>query len=202
MEIKKDVSAINAINTDYLEKYGFSVPEEFVFQSKKGLSKEVVEEISKIKNEPQWMLDNRLKALKIFESRPMPSWGADLSKINFDEIIYYYKPSDIKTNTWDDVPEYIKKTFDKLGIPESEKKFLGGLGAQFECLTGDSLVFTNPKGPVRIDSIKQGDKVFTFDENTKKIKKSIVKKFGTKGFKEVYKIKVKTRSIKVKTILS
>ena len=196
MEIKKDVSAINAINTDYLEKYGFSVPEEFVFQSKKGLSKEVVEEISKIKNEPQWMLDNRLKALKIFESRPMPSWGADLSKINFDEIIYYYKPSDIKTNTWDDVPEYIKKTFDKLGIPESEKKFLGGLGAQFECLTGDSLVFTNPKGPVRIDSIKQGDKVFTFDENTKKIKKSIVKKFGTKGFKEVYKIKVKTRSIK------
>src|SRR3989338_1401652 len=132
MEIKKDVSAINAINTDYLEKYGFSVPEEFVFQSKKGLSKEVVEEISKIKNEPQWMLDNRLKALKIFESRPMPSWGADLSKINFDEIIYYYKPSDIKTNTWDDVPEYIKKTFDKLGIPESEKKFLGGLGAQFE----------------------------------------------------------------------
>ncbi len=113
-------------------KYGFSDPDTFVFRSRKGLDRQVVEEISAMKGEPQWMLEFRLKALEHFQKRPMPTWGGDLSKLNLDEIYYYVKPSDSEAQTWDDVPETIKNTFDKLGIPEAERKFLAGVGAQYE----------------------------------------------------------------------
>ncbi|HKC04717.1 MAG TPA: Fe-S cluster assembly protein SufB [Patescibacteria group bacterium] len=117
---------------NYTEKYGFHDPEHNVFKSGRGLTKEVVENISKMKDEPQWMLDFRLKALKHYQERPMPSWGPDLSGLNLDEIFYYVKPTEKSEKSWDDVPDDIKKTFNKLGVPEAEQKFLAGVGAQYE----------------------------------------------------------------------
>lgn len=113
-------------------KYGFSDPENYIFRSKKGLRREVVEEISWMKGEPEWMRQFRLHSLELFLARPLPTWGPDLSCINFDDIYYYIKPSEKRSHTWDDVPQDIKNTFDRLGIPEAEKKFLGGVGAQYE----------------------------------------------------------------------
>jgi len=113
-------------------KYGFSDPQNFVFRSHKGLDREVVENISRIKGEPVWMLEFRLRALEHFQKRAMPNWGADLSNLNLDDIYYYIKPSTGQGKTWDDVPDTIKKTFDRLGVPEAERKFLAGLGAQYE----------------------------------------------------------------------
>lgn len=115
-----------------LYKYGFHDPENYVFKSQKGLSREVVENISRMKSEPQWMLDFRLKALDHFLSRRMPSWGPDISDLHLDDIYYYVRPMEGQGKSWDDVPDTIKNTFDKLGIPEAERKFLAGVGAQYE----------------------------------------------------------------------
>jgi Fe-S cluster assembly protein SufB len=123
---------ILSLREDYHEKYGFHDPENYVFKAKKGLSREVVEEISWLKGEPDWMRQFRLKALEYFLKRPMPTWGGDLSGINFDEIYYYVRPTEKKGRSWDEVPEYIKRTFDRLGIPEAERKFLAGVSAQYE----------------------------------------------------------------------
>lgn len=98
----------------------------------KGLNENVVREISRIKNEPEWMLDLRLKSLKIFNEKPMPKWGADLSGIDFQDITYYMSTGKGNEKDWNDVPDDVKKTFDKLGIPEAERKFLAGVGAQYE----------------------------------------------------------------------
>ncbi len=113
-------------------EYGFHDPETYVFKSRKGLTPEIVEEISYMKGEPDWMRQFRLRSLKYFEKRPMPTWGADLSDIDFDNIYYYVKPSEKAGRTWDEVPDTIKQTFDRLGIPEAERKFLAGVGAQYE----------------------------------------------------------------------
>lgn len=113
-------------------EYGFHDPDHTVFKSERGLSRRVVENISKMKDEPNWMLDFRLKALKHYESRPMPTWGPDLSGLNMDEIYFYVKPSEKSEKSWEDVPPDIKKTFDRLGIPEAERKFLAGAGAQYD----------------------------------------------------------------------
>ncbi|MFA1821370.1 Fe-S cluster assembly protein SufB [Virgibacillus oceani] len=113
-------------------KYGFQDKDVSVFRSGKGLTREIVEEISSMKEEPQWMLDYRLKALEHFYERPMPQWGGDLSELDFDEIVYYVKPSERQGRTWDEVPEEIKQTFDRLGIPEAEQKYLAGVSAQYE----------------------------------------------------------------------
>jgi Fe-S cluster assembly protein SufB len=113
-------------------KWGFKDPETFVFKSRKGLNREIVEQISQMKNEPPWMLDFRLKALEHFWKRPMPTWGGDISKLDLDNIYFYVKPTDQEEKSWDDVPDTIKETFDKLGIPEAEQKFLAGVGAQYE----------------------------------------------------------------------
>src|SRR5512136_162757 len=113
-------------------KYGFHDEEHYFFKSQKGLSREVVENISHMKDEPQWMLDFRLKALDHFLARPMPTWGPDLSGLNLDDIYYYVKPTEGSKGSWDEVPDTIKNTFDKLGIPEAERKFLAGVGAQYE----------------------------------------------------------------------
>ena len=122
-------SFLNEIS-DY--QYGFSDPETFVFKSRKGLDETVVRQISAMKREPDWMLEFRLKALRHFQSRPIPTWGADLSELDLDDIYYYVKPTEDEGRTWDDVPETIKNTFDKLGIPEAEQKFLSGVGAQYD----------------------------------------------------------------------
>lgn len=113
-------------------KYGFSDPETFVYKSRKGLDHEVVQQISHMKSEPQWMLDFRLRGFEHFQKRPMPTWGGDLSKLNLDDIYYYVKPVDKEARSWDEVPDTIKKTFDRLGIPEAERKFLAGAGAQYD----------------------------------------------------------------------
>ena len=118
------------IRSDY--KFGFSDPEKPLFKTRAGLDADVVREISAMKGEPQWMLDFRLKSLKIFEKKPMPQWGGDLSGIDFESIFYYLKPSAGSERTWEEVPEDIKNTFEKLGIPEMERKFLAGVGAQYE----------------------------------------------------------------------
>jgi len=113
-------------------KYGFKDPDVSVFKSRKGLDRHVVEQISEMKDEPQWMLDFRLRALEHFLKRPMPTWGGDLSKLNLDDIYYYVKPAEATGRSWDEVPDTIKNTFEKLGIPEAEQKFLAGVGAQYE----------------------------------------------------------------------
>ena len=115
-------------------KYGFHDPENYPFKSGKGLSKEIVTTISEMKNEPGWMTDFRLKALEHFHARPMPKWGGGglLDTIDFQNIHYYVKPSDRAERSWDDVPADIKNTFDRLGIPQAEKKYLAGVGAQYE----------------------------------------------------------------------
>src|SRR5512134_2416474 len=114
-------------------KYGFHDRDDnYTFKSQKGLSREVVENISRMKGEPQWMLEFRLKALDHFLQRPMPNWGPTLKDLNFDEIYFYVKPTEKSEKSWDDVPDDIKRTFDRLGVPEAERKFLAGLGAQYE----------------------------------------------------------------------
>ncbi len=113
-------------------KWGFRDPDELVFKARKGLDREIVEQISHMKEEPEWMLDFRLKGLDHFNKRPMPAWGGDLTKLNLDEIYFYAKPADEEGKSWDDVPDTIKETFDRLGIPEAEQKFLSGVGAQYE----------------------------------------------------------------------
>ena len=114
-----------------INKYDFVTPSTPVFKAQKGINREIVAQISEMKNEPSWMLDFRLEAFKIFESKPMPKWGGDIA-LDFQDIYYYLKPTSEQGKTWDDVPQEIKDTFDKLGIPEAEKKYLAGVKAQFE----------------------------------------------------------------------
>jgi Fe-S cluster assembly protein SufB len=111
---------------------GFHMAENYAFKSEKGLNSRIVEQISEMKGEPDWMRKFRLKSLALFEKRPMPTWGADLSGINFDDIYYYIKPVQQQGKTWDEVPAEIKETFDRLGIPQAERKFLAGVTAQYE----------------------------------------------------------------------
>lgn len=113
-------------------KYGFSMPEHSVHKTGVGLSESVVSEISAVKNESPWMRDFRLRAYEIFKKKPMPNWGSDLSKIDFDAITYYLKATDKQSRSWDDLPQEIKETYDRLGVPEAEKKFLAGVSAQYE----------------------------------------------------------------------
>jgi Fe-S cluster assembly protein SufB len=122
------------IGTDYAQRYGFHDPEEYFMRTPKGLSHEVVEAISRLKNEPDWMREFRHKALDIFVAKPMPTWGdtAMLSEINFEDITYYVRATEKQQKSWDDVPEGVKRTFDRLGIPEAERKFLAGVSAQYE----------------------------------------------------------------------
>jgi Fe-S cluster assembly protein SufB len=114
-----------------INKYDFVTPSHPVFKAEKGLNAEIVAQISEMKQEPAWLRDFRLKSFEIFESKPMPNWGGDIS-LNFQDIYYYLKPTNEQGRTWDDVPQEIKETFDKLGIPEAEKKYLAGVKAQFE----------------------------------------------------------------------
>ncbi|OGH30842.1 MAG: Fe-S cluster assembly protein SufB [Candidatus Levybacteria bacterium RIFCSPHIGHO2_02_FULL_42_12] len=113
-------------------QFGFHDDIKPFYQAKKGLSQKVIEEISWMKNEPEWMRSIRLSALKMFYAKKMPGWGGDLSCLDFDEMYYYVKPTQKQGRTWDEVPAEIKNTFEKIGIPEAEKKFLAGVGAQYD----------------------------------------------------------------------
>src|ERR671917_418095 len=125
--------ALQDIGSDYEERFGFHDPENYLFKAPKGLTRELVEQISEFKSEPQWMRDFRLKSLDHFLARPMPTWGSPLlAEVDFDNIHYFVRASERAERSWDDVPEDVKRTFDRLGIPEAERKFLAGVGAQYE----------------------------------------------------------------------
>ncbi len=132
-EVIAEQQALVGINADYKEKFGFHDPENYLFKAPKGLTRELVEQISEYKSEPAWMREFRLKALDHFLARPMPTWGSPfLAGVDFDDIHYFVRASEKSSKTWDDVPEDIKNTFERLGIPEAERKFLSGVGAQYE----------------------------------------------------------------------
>jgi Fe-S cluster assembly protein SufB len=130
MATEADREALAGLKDQY--KYGWNQPENYVFKARKGLDHDIVEQISRMKNEPDWMRKFRHDALDIFLSKPTPNWGPDLSSIDYNDIYYYIKPVESQGTSWDDVPSDIKETFDKLGIPEAERKFLAGVGAQYE----------------------------------------------------------------------
>ncbi|HEX2028405.1 MAG TPA: hypothetical protein VHF25_10445, partial [Nitriliruptorales bacterium] len=114
-------------------KFGWHDPENYVFEPKKGLSREVIEEISFLKSEPTWMHDLRLRAYQAFQRRPMPHWGGDLSGIHFDDIYYFVRATEKQAASWDELPADIKSTYDRLGIPEAEKqRLIAGVAAQYE----------------------------------------------------------------------
>ena len=134
-ELDRDLTeeeVVAEVNADYAEKYGFADAEDYVFKSGKGLDADLIRHMSEMKGEPEWMLDIRLQAYEHFLEREMPEWGADLGDIDFDDIYYYIKPSNRQEDDWEDVPSYIKDTFNKLGIPEAEQKYLSGVAAQYE----------------------------------------------------------------------
>jgi Fe-S cluster assembly protein SufB len=155
--------------TDY--KYGFHDVEDYKFKSGRGLTAQQVAEISGMKGEPEWMLKFRLRAHEIFLRKPMPTWGADLSGIDFDNIHYYVKPSEKTEKSWDDVPPYIKDTFDKLGIPEAERKFLAGVSAQYE----SEVVYHS----IREDLEKQGVIFLDMDSGLREYPEIVKEYFGT-----------------------
>jgi Fe-S cluster assembly protein SufB len=123
---------VKGIGSDYEIKYGFHVAEDYFFKSGRGLSHELVDAISSHKDEPAWMRKFRHKSLDYFNARPMPTWGGNLAEIDLENIFYYIKPTETQADSWEDLPADIKDTWDKLGIPEAEKKYLAGVGAQYE----------------------------------------------------------------------
>jgi len=155
--------------TDY--KYGFHDVEDYQYKSGKGLTAEQVEDISRRKGEPEWMLKLRLRAHQMFLKKPMPTWGADLSGIDFDNIHYYVKPSEKTETSWEEVPAYIKDTFDKLGIPEAERKFLAGVSAQYE----SEVVYHN----IREDLEQQGVIFLDMDSGLREHPDLVKEYFGT-----------------------
>ena len=150
-------------------KLGWSDAEDYVFKPKKGLSEDIVREMSEMKGEPKWMRDFRLRALKKFYAKPMAPWFAvNMPDLDFDDIYYYVKPMQGQVKDWDALPESIKNTYEKLGIPEAERKYLAGVTSQYECLTGSTRVWTT-SGMRPIKELVAGDVVFSLDEATKQI---------------------------------
>src|SRR5256714_4722341 len=127
-----ETEIVEGIGNDYAIKYGFSVTEDYFFKSGRGLSHELVDAIASHKNEPDWMRKFRHKSLEYFNARPLPNWGGNVAEIDFENIFYYIRPTEKQANSWEDLPSEIKDTWDKLGIPEAEKKYLAGVGAQYE----------------------------------------------------------------------
>src|ERR1700687_3821989 len=130
--LQTETDIVQGIGSDYAIKYGFSVTEDYFFKSGRGLSHELVDAISSHKNEPDWMRKFRHRSLDYFYARPIPQWGGNLNDIDFENIFYYIKPTEKQANSWEDLPADIKDTGDKLGLPEAEKKYLAGVGAQYE----------------------------------------------------------------------
>jgi FeS assembly protein SufB len=178
-------------------KYGWHDESRSVFEPKKGLSADVVEEISDLKSEPKWMRDLRLKSLKQFEARPMPNWGSDLSGIDFNDIYYFIRSTEKQANTWEDLPEEIKNTYDRLGIPEAEKqRLVAGVAAQYECLTGDTRVWTANRGLVPIKTVDTGDQVFALDEETGSFIVAPVRAGAQTDVRQTYAVTVNGQTIK------
>jgi FeS assembly protein SufB len=181
-----------------LSKYnlGWSDGDEFVMRPEKGLNPAVVENISKLKNEPEWMTRFRLRSYRLFDKKPMAEWFAiNMPDLDFQDIYYYIKPTvDGVTDEWDNLPDRIKETYEKLGIPEAERKYLAGVTSQYDCLRGDTLVWTS-KGMKPIKAVEPGDEVFALDEATKQIVMSRVVGGGYAGEKEIFEISAGSRTI-------
>ncbi len=156
---------------EYREKYGFHDRIRYTRRLKKGLSERVVREISKIKGEPEWMLEKRMAGYDQFLSKPVPRWGCDLSGIDYDDIYYYLRPTEKKEDAWSAVPEEIKRTFDKLGIPESERKFFAGSEAQYD----SEVVYSH----VRKELESQGVVFMSMDDAVHRCPDLVQKYFGT-----------------------
>jgi Fe-S cluster assembly protein SufB len=159
------------IRDRYAEKYGFHDEDHFVFKARRGLDAEIVNQISEMKGEPRWMRDFRLKALETFWKKPMPGWGGKLSDIDFQNIFYYVKPTAEESKSWDDIPAEMKRTFDKLGIPEAEQKFLSGVGAQYD----SEVVYHKVKESLE----KQGVLFLSADQGLKEHEELFKHYFGT-----------------------
>lgn len=159
------------IKEEYAQRYGFKDDKTKYTQTDKGLTEDTIREISKIKDEPDWMLQKRLDAYKIFMGKPMPTWGPDLSAIDFTDVYYYSKPDAKRSDSWDQVPDEIKKTFDKLGIPESEKRFFGGVEAQYD----SEVIYHN----IRKDLEEKGVIFTDTDTALKKYPDIMMRYFGT-----------------------
>src|ERR1044071_7403028 len=158
---------------------------EYSFKPEKGLTEDVVRQISWWKGEPEWMTKFRLKALRLFERKPMAPWFAvNMPQLDFQDIYYYLKPAGKQVDEWDALPESMKQTYEKLGIPEAERKYLAGVTAQYECLRGSTRVWTTD-GFKRIKELGEGDEVFSLDEGTRQIVRSHVVAQQCSGEKEV-----------------
>ncbi len=165
------MTATRELITDIRSQFDFKDEIVYLTETKRGLSRETVEEISAIKGEPEWMRQFRLRSYDHFLKRPMPTWGGDLSRIDFDRIVYYRKPSEREEKSWDDVPEQIKQTFERLGIPEAERKFLAGVGAQYD----SEVVYHS----VREELSKLGVVFMGTDQGLKEYPEIFQKYFGT-----------------------
>ena len=178
-------------------KLGWHDDVDYVFKPKKGLSAEIIREMSALKNEPQWMLDFRLKSLARFERKPIPKWGGGgkLDEIDFDNIYYYIKPTEGQAKDWDMVPEGIKQTYERLGIPQAERKYLAGVTAQYECLRGDMRVYTVDRGLVPIKEIIPGDRVFSYNEKTGRLETHRVKKATQTDVRRTFMVQAGSHAI-------
>ncbi len=152
-------------------KYGFHKPERYVYKSRKGLDSKMVDTISGYKNEPEWMRQFRQRSLTFFERKALPGWGADLTAIDFDDIYYYIKPTQKKANSWSDLPIEIKDTYDKIGIPEAEKRFLAGVSAQYE----SEVVYKSIQDTLR----KKGVVFLDMDSGLREYPEIVKQYFGT-----------------------
>jgi FeS assembly protein SufB len=175
-------------------KLGWSDAEDYVFKPKRGLTEDIIKEMSWMKGEPDWMRDYRLTAYKHFLRRPMPNWGGDMSEIFFDDIFYYIKPTDHQVDAWDELPDSVKETYEKLGIPEAERKYLAGVTAQYECLRGSTRVWTTT-GMRPIKELEAGDEVFSLDEAGRRIVAGRVVGSACSGDKEVFELTARGRTI-------
>jgi FeS assembly protein SufB len=174
---------------------GWNDGDEYVLKPRKGLDADVVRNISQLKGEPEWMRDFRLKALSRFDRKPMLDWFAkNMPGIDFQDIYYYIKPSQGVVNNWDMVPEGVKNTYEKLGIPEAERKFLAGVTAQYECLRGSTLVATTT-GTRPIKELQPGDRVFSLDQATRQIVEAEVVGQASTGDKEIFEITARGATI-------
>jgi FeS assembly protein SufB len=173
-------------------KLGWHDEIEYEFKPEKGLNEQIIRQMSEMKGEPAWMLDFRLKAYKRFLRKPIPQWGGGgaLNEIDFDDIYYYIKPSGGQSKDWDMVPEEIKDTYAKLGIPQAERKYLAGVTAQYECLRGDVRVYTIDRGMVAIKEIQPGDRVFSFNENTANLEVHRVKAAAQTDIRQTYRVEI------------
>ena len=182
-----------------LGRYGYGWADSDVAgaSAQRGLSEAVVRDISAKKNEPEWMLDIRLRALRTFDKKPMPNWGSNLEGIDFDNIKYFVRSTEKQAASWEDLPEDIRNTYDRLGIPEAEKqRLVSGVAAQYECLAGDTLVWTANRGQIPIKEIVHGDQVFAYDEDAERFVVAPVKAAAQTDTRQTYAVRTTRRGLR------